>query len=269
MIKVTKYFYINILTVLLFIFCTFSHSLDILVITYSVMTVHELAHTIAAVCIGLKVSRISFHPFGVNLKLKNKMVYSLCDEIILYASGPLCNIVLAFAAILCFKSRPNEYLRFFYAANIALFVMNMLPAMPLDGGIILKKILARAWGSKAADKVMRVISAVTAALVASLGIYVLAVTRFNFSILLFSSLLVGNMFTQREKYNIDFIKKVMFSDKKTNKIKHIIAKNDEKTADIAKQFRQNGYYIVYITDKNGKIENILTEKQIINSLIGK
>ena len=53
-----------------------------LCVTYAVMILHELAHCLAAVCIGLKISHIDFYPFGVNLKLKNKFVYSLADEII-------------------------------------------------------------------------------------------------------------------------------------------------------------------------------------------
>ena len=45
-----------------------------LCVTYVVMILHELAHCLAAVCIGLKISHIDFYPFGVNLKLKNKLV---------------------------------------------------------------------------------------------------------------------------------------------------------------------------------------------------
>ena len=50
-----------------------------LCVTYAVMILHELAHCLAAVCTD-KISHIDFYPFGVNLKLKNKFVYSLADE---------------------------------------------------------------------------------------------------------------------------------------------------------------------------------------------
>ena len=105
------------------------------------MTVHELAHTAAAAAIGLRISHITFFPFGVNLKLKNKIVGSLADEIILYASGPLINAVFALLAMLLYKRFPIYKLQYIYILNTALFIVNLLPAMPLDGGIILKKIL--------------------------------------------------------------------------------------------------------------------------------
>lgn len=267
MIRITKHLYVHILTVVLFVICALTRCLDILGVTYAVMLLHEAAHTVAAVGIGLKMSHITLYPFGVNLKLKNKMVYSLSDEIILYISGPLCNILLALLSTAVYKYYPSGTLCFFYISNIMLFAMNMLPAVPLDGGIIVRKILTYFLGSRAAAGIMKTISALVAAAVTALGIYALYKTGFNFSVLLFSILLIGNIFTQKEKYDVDFVRELMFhSKKKTKKIKHIIADENTDYKKIAKMFHMNRYNIVYITDSNGRIKDILTEKQIINKI---
>lgn len=267
MIRITKHLYINILTVALFVVCAIIHSVRLLCITYAVMFLHEMAHTLAALLIGLKISHIVFQPFGVNLKLKNKMVYSLADEIILYISGPLCNIILAFSTALIYRYYPIRELRLFYISNMMLFVMNMLPAVPLDGGIIVRKILMYRFGYKTAQKIMMVISAVIAAVVMLFGAIILYRTRFNFSVLLFSLLILGNIFTQKEKYNIDFVKELMFHSKKnTNKIHHIIAEENTDYNNIAEKFKPNSYNVIYMTDSGGKIKNILTETQVINKL---
>ena len=71
LIKITKYLRVNVLTIALFAFCFIFNKADMLCVTYTVMILHELAHCLAAVCIGLKISHIDFYPFGVNLKLKN------------------------------------------------------------------------------------------------------------------------------------------------------------------------------------------------------
>ncbi|MGN0108234.1 MAG: site-2 protease family protein [Hominilimicola sp.] len=268
MIKITKYIYINILTVIMFTICIMFHYPVIFYITYAVMILHESAHCIAAACIGLKISHITFHPFGVNLKLKNKMVYSLADEIILYISGPLCNAVLALAAVVVCRKYNLELLRMFYISNIMLFIMNMLPAVPLDGGIILRKILMYRYGYKQAEKVMRVISIIISGLIMLLGIAVLYKTRFNFSVLLFSALLIGNIFTQKEKYNVDFVKELMFhSKKKKDKVRHIIVSEDCDYRSMAEMFNIGSYNVVYITDNDGKIRDTLTETQIINHIM--
>ena len=99
MIKLTKHLYIHSLTVVLFVVCYITRRLELLFMSYMIMTVHELSHLLAAVCIGLKPSRVVFYPFGVNLKLKNRIIYSVSDEVILYFAGPLSNIVMALAAV--------------------------------------------------------------------------------------------------------------------------------------------------------------------------
>ncbi len=68
---------------------------------------------IAAMAIGLKVSDMTLYPFGVNLKLKNKMVYSLADEIILYLSGPLFNVFSELVSMTVYKYFQSEMLKFF------------------------------------------------------------------------------------------------------------------------------------------------------------
>lgn len=270
LIRISKHLYINILTIILFIICTFLHTLDVLCITYFVMLLHELAHMAAAICIGLRVSHISLHPFGVNLKLKNKMVYALSDEIILYISGPLCNAACALCAVFMYRLYPNNNLKFFYISNIMLFIMNMLPSAPLDGGILMKKIIARFLGSSCAEKVSRIVSALCAAPIMVLGIYVLYKSGWNFSILLFASLMIGNIFTQKEKYDTDFVKELMFSScKKPDKVTHIISSKSSDYKEIAKKFNLSRRNIVYITDEDGSITDILTDKQIIDKLLGR
>lgn len=267
MIKITKYIRINILTVLLFIIASLTHSTGILCVTYAVMTIHELAHTLSAVCIGLKVSHITFYPFGVNLQLKNKMVYSLADEIILYFSGPLSNAVFAFAAIMIYRYYPNNNLHYFYVSNITLFLMNMLPAMPLDGGIILKKVIANIFDRNRAERASKLLTAITGVCIMAMGVYVLYKTKFNFSMIIFSTLIIGNLFTQKEKYDVDFVKKLMFTEKKKkNKLRHIIASETESYKDIAKKMDTKRYNIIYFTDNKGKIKKIATETEIIQNM---
>ena len=268
MIHLGKHIYINPLTIILFVFCFVTRRAGILSAAYAVMTVHELAHLAAALAIGLKPSHISFHPFGVNLRLKNKIVYSLADEIILYASGPLCNIVLALGAAVVFPYFPHEELRMFYAGNILLFCVNMLPITPLDGGMILKKILSRRFGSRKAAKAVRIVSALLTFALIVLGVYVVYITKLNFSVLFFAVFLAGNIFTQSEKYNVDLIKELMYyKNKPRNRVRLIIADDDEEPLKIAERLVPDRYSVIYVTDKSGKIKEILTETQIIEKII--
>ncbi len=268
MIRFGKHIYINPLTLALFAFCFINRRAELLCVTYAVMTVHELSHLAAALAIGLKPSHITFHPFGVNLKLSNKIIYGLADEIILYAAGPLCNILLACGSAAAYSHYPYGLLRFFYTGNILLFCVNMLPAVPLDGGIILKKIISHRIGSRRAERVMRAVSVMISAALLAVGGYVVYVTKFNFSILLLAVFLAGSIFTQTEKYNIDFVRELMYyKNKPRSKIRFIAADKNDDPAKTAERFVPDKFSVVLIINKKGEIDDILTETQIIDRLI--
>ncbi|MGN0149732.1 MAG: site-2 protease family protein [Clostridia bacterium] len=267
MIKFSK-IYINPITVAMLVVCYIMRRLEIFYITYAIMTLHELSHFAAAKMIGLKISYIAFHPFGVNLKLKNKLICRLSDEIILYMAGPCCNILLACASLVFLSSCHNQWLYFFYISNVMLFCANMLPIVPLDGGIVLKKLLMYRIGYKQAGKIMTVVSVCIVCALTALGIYVLYVTHFNYSILFLSVFLLGNIFTQKEKYNVDYVKELMFYERKNSKrIRHHISSLDEDYRITAKKFNAGTYSVVYYIDKNGKISKTMTEREIIDKIL--
>lgn len=269
MIKFGK-IYINPLTLAMLAVCFVTRHIEIFYITYGIMTLHELSHLLAAKLIGLRVAYIAFHPFGVNLKLKNKIIFKLTDEILLYLAGPLCNILLALLSVALYAYFKNPYLQFFYAVNITLFLANMLPVVPLDGGIILKKLLMYRVGSRAAGNIMKAVSAVVVLPIAVLGAYVLYTTHFNYSLLFLSVFLLGNTFTQKEKYNVDFIKELMFyRDKHSKKVRHRIFDENEDLKTAAKSFNAGSYSVAYFLDERGKIKNIMTETEIVDKILEK
>lgn len=267
MIQITKYLKIHILTAVLAVIFILIGRIEYFLVTYTVMAVHEAAHLFAALCIGLRIDNITFFPFGVNLKLKNKIIYSLADEFILYISGPAVNILAAAAALIIYMYYPSEKLYYFYINNFALFAANMLPAMPLDGGVILKRLLTAKLGFKKAKVIMNVLSAMLSFVFVILGIYVVYRTRMNISVLLFAVLLLGNIFTQREKYDEGLVRELLFHKKKNGRvIRHFIEHEPVDYKKLAKKFDMGGYGIVYVLNSRGKVVDILTETEIINSL---
>lgn len=268
MVKVTSKIYIHIFTFAMMAVCIFCRRFDIFLFTYAVMTAHESAHLIAAVCIGLKVDKIVFYPFGVNLKLKNKFIHSIADEVILYMAGPLVNCLFALVSAVLYGLYRMPELQLLYVGNIMLFVTNMLPVYPLDGGIILKKIASHSFGKKIADKIMMTVSVIFITALTALCVYMVYITEFNFSIILLTSFLICSLFTQKEKYDTDFVRELMFYKKKSkDKVAHIVADDGEDYKDIAKKFRTGKYSLVYFENKDGGITKIMSENEIMNVII--
>ncbi len=270
MIKLSKGIYIHFTTVLLFVFCYINRKLEVLSISYALVFLHELAHLLAAFCIGLKPARVVFFPFGVNLKLKNSIIGALSDEIILYMSGPLLNAFLAVLGVFFIK---NEYFNLFYYNNLGLFLFNILPILPMDGGILMKKILSARVGYRRSETILKCTSFILILFLISIQGYLLIKNKFNFSILLAVIFLTGNIFTNKEKYNLEFTRELMFykmkDKKKIKRVKGYQIKYDVNYKDLAKDFSRCNHYIIFKEDKNGKINEILTERHIIEEILNK
>ena len=266
MIKLGQYIRINPLVIPLFLICFNTGQGKILLISYITILLHEIAHLVAACFLGLRSDTITFHPFGVNLQLKNKIVFKLSDEIILYGAGPAFNIICA-CAISFFKLHSNIW-DYFYTCNVVLFVINILPILPLDGGIIVKKVLTHIFDFRIAQNILLFLSVIFILTIFSVEIISSYNSGINYSVIMMLFFLIGNIFTQREKYNIDFINELMFYQKKKyGKGEIIIVSENSDYKTVAKRFKKNNYSIIMTINEDGEISKILTETQIINQLL--
>lgn len=248
---------INPLTVVLFFVLAITNNVKLYIVTYMIMALHEFAHFIAAYFIGLKCDSITFSPFGVNLKLRCKIINSFSDAIILYFSGPLLNGILATISLFLKKT-------LFYQINISLMILNLLPIFPLDGGMIFMHILSYKNGRRSACLMLRMISVIFSVVLLFISIYGVYAGTLNISVFILSVLFAGNILTSKEKYDIDLITALAKSKKNTNKVKFVVI-NDDHTKAKAINNLSPAYTTIAITlDKHGNISDMLSETALIN-----
>lgn len=94
---------------------------------------HELAHAFAARQRGYVADNILMLPYGA--VLYNKDNFDKTSNVIIALAGPLCNLLLALAAVSFWWLAPETYAytKSFAAANIFTGLFNVLPVFPLDG----------------------------------------------------------------------------------------------------------------------------------------
>jgi Zn-dependent protease len=135
-------------------------------------------HSLVAQRLGIRIHNIALLPIGGSSNLES-LPEKPADEIKISVAGPLVSVVLAvffFAVSLLFGATPripsDIFMEigslgqfFFYLGflNITLAVFNLLPAFPLDGGRILRGLLATWLGSARATHIASTIGQVFAA----------------------------------------------------------------------------------------------------------
>jgi Zn-dependent protease len=161
-----------------------------MILLFGCILLHELGHGLQAHAFGLAVRRITLLPIGGLAQLESPPAYPL-HELTIALAGPLVNLGLALIlitatyllqpftisnwidqAILIFFSPPTVtgLLLYLFGANLILFVFNMIPAFPMDGGRVLRSGLALIVDYELATRIAAWIGRVLAVLMSGIGL---------------------------------------------------------------------------------------------------
>jgi stage IV sporulation protein FB len=125
------------------------------VLVFLCVLLHELGHALVAQRFGVQTRDITLYPIGGIATLKQQP--GPAAELVIALAGPLVNLAISGALLLCFSDlAPSPSLVFpsaeairkpsmvdrLYQTNIMLAVFNLLPALPMDGGRVLRAVLS-------------------------------------------------------------------------------------------------------------------------------
>ncbi len=111
------------------------------------ITLHELGHSLVAMAFGCRVRDITLMMLGGCATLLS-MPKRAWQEFLVAIAGPAVSLVLAILGLWlplnlpALKGTPGTFLYYQVGwLNLALFIFNLLPAFPMDGGRILRSFL--------------------------------------------------------------------------------------------------------------------------------
>jgi stage IV sporulation protein FB len=132
----------------------------VILLLFGCVTIHELAHSLTAIRFGGKVREITLLPIG-GISQMEEMPTKPKQELIMSLAGPMTNFVIAGLLILAASLFKIPFglsaealskvlgsvtwpglVSYLAISNIVLGVFNLLPAYPMDGGRVLRSLLA-------------------------------------------------------------------------------------------------------------------------------
>src|SRR5690554_5485070 len=142
---------------------------------FAIVLWHETAHIIVAKLYHLDVTEVELLPFGGVARLEALLQANPSLEWKVAIIGPISNLLLMgllYGASL-YYNLPDSLYAFALMANAGMFFFNLLPALPLDGGRVLRSILVQRRGFREATDMAALIGQVMAVLMCVWGVYVL------------------------------------------------------------------------------------------------
>jgi Zn-dependent protease len=150
----------------------------VIVALFICVLLHEFGHSLVAQRLGLEIKSITLLPIGGVSNLES-LPEKPADEVKITLAGPLVNVVLApiffglgllLGAVPRVPSDPftgivsvGEFLFYLGYVNVVLALFNLIPAFPLDGGRILRAILATRLGALRATEISSIVGQLFAA----------------------------------------------------------------------------------------------------------
>ena len=208
-----------------------TRQIEIYVLLMFFALIHEFGHFFMGLALGLKPETLTVIPTGFsisfktkcenyNVKIKNGNLLAI-KQIIIAIAGPLINILIIFVCYIYnlttnYTTIFNTPIEAIVYANILIFIFNMLPIYPLDGGRIFKEIIHIFLGLKNSYILTNQISNIITILLTALSsIYILIYK--NIAILFILTYLWIILIRENKIFN-----------KKMNILKLISKKNIEK-----------------------------------------
>jgi len=134
---------------------------------FACVVLHELGHAIAARRYGIATPDITLLPIGGLARL-DRLPEKPSEEIVIALAGPAVNVVIALLLILAgarfdpasmaeIENPSYGFATRLAAVNIFLVLFNLIPAFPMDGGRVLRALLAFRFGRRKATEIAAMI----------------------------------------------------------------------------------------------------------------
>lgn len=256
-LKINPYFF------LFLIYFAISGRLKEVLVFFICISVHEFAHAFVARSFGIIVQEIEIFPFGSVARIEGMLEIEPETERRIAWAGPLANFLFTGIAMIFYANSyylgplNEEMVLFFIRANLVLAFFNLIPALPLDGGKILRSALVPHFNYRRATEIATRLGKVLAVFIFAGGLAAWFYGHFNITILLVAVFIFLAASAEQNLAVYVFLRSLGAKEREMRrrgglKGEQIIVSEDTRLLDVFKLFSPHRYHLVRVMEKDSR-----------------
>lgn len=267
-IKASSFFHVSYAVVVIAFFAYLCGVWPYLLCLYTAVFLHEMAHM--AVCLLLQERIIAVRLTAYGMNLRTAYIKNPKNQILIAAAGPLANVALMELCLLLKPYWAFSYLDFFVLSNLLIFLLNLCPALPLDGGVMIRAALLYWVGYCKAYRTMLGMTRIVGVLFLLFGMIFLLISKFNISLLVVGGFLLYNL--KQEQRGMFQMQRMMLSKEfdrtgEVIRVKNIGVMRHVTARYLMKYFGYNFICVAAVFDENMVKLGELSQQQLIDGLL--
>ncbi|WP_025027403.1 M50 family metallopeptidase [Caldalkalibacillus mannanilyticus] len=234
---------------------------------FIIVIIHELGHACTAKAYGWRVRKIQLLPFGGVAEVDEHGNRSTKEEMLVIVAGPLMNLIMIFFGLICLFSGlwQESFAMQFIEYNMIIFLFNLLPILPLDGGKLVQIMLCTLFPFRKAIRHSLLVSGVCffMYLVIIILFYPLYFYLWIVAIFLFISHIL-----ELKQSHFQFMRFILERYSKNQnhdlEVVSIVAYPTEALHDLIVRMYRNKYHYFCIVDEKGNISYVISEQELLD-----
>jgi len=236
------------------------------------LILHELGHVIVAKVLGYKIEKLLLLPLGGYMYLDQLLEIQPQAEQKIAFAGPLANLLAVAVSMAVIRYSPENVLLYsFIRANLMLASFNLFPALPLDGGRVLRAWITGWFSFYRATKLVIASGTLCGIVLLALGVVGIVQGTPNPTVIAAGVFLLYNAYMEKKQLLVPMIRYVLGRQRslrgKIMSAQTLVAAPGAKVNDVLKHIRPQRYYQISVLDEGYCISGILTEHQLLNEIL--
>lgn len=250
------------------IWCFFGE-IETFVVYFISIALHEFAHAYVAGKLGYACEKITMSPFGATL-------YAECDEFAskdelkIALAGPVFSLIIALLCVCVWWILPEiyNYTMDLCMANFAIFLLNILPVYPLDGGRVLSSKLSESLEPKKRAYFLNIISLIFACSLILLSVISVFYT-FNYTFGVVGIMIICTIVSGGKENSYRRVLSLVVKSKKLNRgIRGgvVLVPQHMQLTKVFSLIDGNNYYKIVVVDENFNVKFSVYENDLMRIL---